>query len=61
MYKVKIWYDEFSFESKMPKLPRKGEMIGFWLDGDWYVEEVNYVVYEFDEKGNYLIAEINLK
>lgn len=60
MYNVEIWYDEYSFKSKMPKLPEKGEKVGFWLGDDWYIKEVDYIVYEFDRKGNYLKAEINL-
>ena len=34
-------------------------MIGFWDGPTWTIAEVNYLVYEFDELGNYLLVEIN--
>ena len=61
MERVKINYGETDrvFETAMPKIPNKGDMIGFWDGPTWTIAEVNYLVYEFDELGNYLLVEIN--
>ena len=65
MFKVRIDYcgelGEKIFETEMPKIPSYEEMVGFWYDdASWVITTVGNVVYEFDENGNYLLAEINV-
>lgn len=61
MYKITIYYGDEgnNFKTEMPKIPSKEDKIGFWIDGDWTVEDIDYIVYEFDKKGKYIGAEIN--
>jgi len=62
MYKITIYYGDNGchFETEMPKIPNKEDKIGFFLDdGDWTVEDIDYIVYEFDNKGKYIGAEIS--
>lgn len=61
MYKITIYYGDNGchFETEMPKIPNKEDKIGFWIDGDWTVEDIDYIVYEFDNKGKYIGAEIS--
>lgn len=61
MYKVEIFYGEGCIKTKMPKIPEKGEKVGFWINGDWHIREVDYVIYEFNREGKYVQAEVNLE
>lgn len=65
MLKVKLWFDLESetsqfFYTEMPKIPNKGDNVGFWYNGEWDVRAVDYITYEFDKNNKYLIAEISL-
>ncbi len=64
MYKVTIYYgdDNDYFKTEMPKIPLKNDKIGFFnLNNDWMVEDVDYILYNFDRKGRWIETEINCK
>jgi hypothetical protein len=67
MFKVKVDFtdndkdvEDYSFETEMPVLPNIGSMLGFWVRGQWFLAEVSGIVYEFDEAGKYLLAEVSV-
>jgi len=64
MYKIKIDYigslDDLLIETELPKIPTKGENIGFWHGENWVIAEVDEVVFELDKDNKYLVAEINV-
>ena len=62
MFKVRLSdtnRDEF-FDTEMPKLPEKGDLIGFYVNEDWVIGRVDYFVYEFDLENNFQRVEINI-
>lgn len=67
MYKVKLYFPHDDFvETEMPKIPNEGDQIGFFIDDEdehpfWDVFIVDYIVYEFEQDGKYIHAEINLR
>lgn len=65
MYKVKINYSgnypDIFFETEMPIIPTEKQTIGFWHNEYcWIIAKVKMIVFEFDEKNNYMLAEINV-
>lgn len=66
MYKVKInvptdSVDDYSFITEMPKIPNIGDLIGVKIEDDWDSAVVDYIVYEFNQDGSFLLTEINCK
>ena len=62
MFKVRISdtnTDDF-FDTEMPKLPEKGDLIGFYVDENWVIGQVDYFVYEFGLDNDYQRVEINV-
>lgn len=63
MYKVKIYCsetEEFVFFTTIPSIPKRGDAIGFWLNGKWVVANVINLVYEFNEFNEFEIIEITV-
>ena len=64
MIRIKVYdleEEEIYFETSMPSLPTRGELIGFWYKKDWIIKTVQSLVYEFDEDNNFLLVEINIE
>lgn len=61
MFKVCISDSEGNeFETNMPLIPRIGESIGYWYNDKWQISIITQVIYEFDQTGSYILAEINV-
>lgn len=63
-YKVKINVNTESIEEKviitvMPFIPKIGDLIGCWVNGDWESFVVKYIVHEFDESNKFILTELN--
>lgn len=55
----------FAFETSIPKIPEKGDSIGFWHtdsygDDVWIVAEVVNIIYEFNQNKTFDGIEINV-
>jgi hypothetical protein len=66
MYKVKINVNteevyEHSVITKIPKIPNNGDLIGLWIENEWCIYEVSYVVYELNKNNSFNLIEINCK
>jgi hypothetical protein len=51
---------DLSFETKIPKIPEKGDKIGAWFNHQWVVCEIFSIIYEFTENGDFHRVEINV-
>ena len=62
MIKVRFWEmetDKF-FESKMPVIPQRKDIIDCHIDGQYGRGIVESISHEFDEKGKFKFVEIGL-
>ena len=51
---------ELAFDTKIPKVPEKGDKIGAWFDGQFYICEIYSFIYEFNQNGSFNRIEINV-
>ena len=59
MYKVIICDSVGNeFETNMPSIPRVGESIRYWTNNECKDETITQIVYEFDNTGSYVCADI---
>jgi len=49
-----------SFDTKVPKIPEKGDKIAAWFNGMCYVCDIHSIIYEFKENGDFHRVEINV-
>jgi hypothetical protein len=51
---------ELGFDTKVPKMPEKGDKISAWFDGKCYTCEIHSFLYEFKENGCFDRVQINV-
>lgn len=51
---------DVSFETEMPVIPKRKDKIGAWFEGVWYICEIHYIIYEFEENGDFKCVEIGV-
>lgn len=61
MYKVKIYIDNSNefIKTEMPVIPKKGDLISCYIDGDYDVLTVESIQFQFSKKDKYENVDIN--
>jgi len=52
--------DSSIIETTMPVIPQKGDSIGLWINEEWTICQVEFLVYQFEPDGIYNRVEINI-
>ena len=61
MYKVKLIYKEFEWDTKMPIIPEIGDRLYFFLNEELFLGIVTKRIFDFNLAGSYRCVWICLK
>ena len=51
---------ELSFNTMLPQIPKRGDMIGAWFNDEWFICEIDSIIYEINKTEDFEMVEINV-